>query len=184
MTGEVSAPGRSTVVLAAMAVLILAAASTVGLIWFTSGSGTTVTSGCSPSHPAGARLDVELADMGMGGMMAATPMRATLRLSTDQVASGTVTIVAHNSGRLVHELVVLPLPSDGAGTRPIGADDTVDETGSLGEASKSCAAGSGDGITPGSAGWVTLHVHPGRYELVCNESGHYRVGMFSALTVS
>lgn len=184
MTAERSAPGRSTIVLAAIAVLILAAASTAGVIWFTSGSETTVASGCSPSHPTGARLDVELADMGMGGMMAATPMRATLRLSTDQVASGTVTIVAHNSGRLVHELVVLPLPTDGAGTRAIGTDDKVNESGSLGEASKSCAAGSGDGITPGSAGWVTLHLHAGRYELVCNEPGHYRVGMFSALTVT
>lgn len=42
-------------------------------------------------------------------------------------------------------------------------------------------AGEGAGIAAGSAGWVTLDVRPGRYELVCNLPGRYRAGMASEL---
>jgi uncharacterized cupredoxin-like copper-binding protein len=31
---------------------------------------------------------------------------------------------------------------------------------------------------------VTLHLAPGRYELVCNEKNHYARGMFTELDVS
>ena len=47
-----------------------------------------------------------------------------------------------------------------AGSRPAGAAGTVSERGSLGQASASCAAGAGEGITPGAAGWVTLRLAP------------------------
>ena len=47
-----------------------------------------------------------------------------------------------------------------------------------------CHAGPGDGLAPGSTGWVTLSLHPGRYELVCDEPGHYAAGMYAELTVS
>ena len=67
---------------------------------------------------------------------------------------------------------------------PVGAHNTMSETGSLGGASRACGAGAGDGITAGSAGWFTLHLAPGRYELVCNLPGHYAAGMYAPLTVS
>jgi uncharacterized cupredoxin-like copper-binding protein len=60
----------------------------------------------------------------------------------------------------------------------------VDETGSLAEASSACGTDSGDGIPPGSASWVTLHLDPGRYELICNLPGHYARAMFTELDVS
>ena len=44
----------------------------------------------------------------------------------------------------------------------------VDEAGNLGEASNTCADGSGDGIESGSVGWVTITLTSGHYELVCN----------------
>jgi hypothetical protein len=31
--------------------------------------------------------------------------------------------------------------------------------------------------------WVTLHLAPGRYELICNLPGHYAAGMFAELDV-
>ncbi len=99
------------------------------------------------------------------------------------VPAGTVSFRVYNAGSLVHELVVLPLPAAGAGTRPVGSDGTVSEHGSLGEASATCAAGSGEGITAGADGWVTLHLAPGRYELICNLPGHYAMGMFTELDV-
>ena len=100
------------------------------------------------------------------------------------VPAGQVTFVAVNRGSRTHELVVLPLPSDSAvGRRAVGSDDAIDESASLGEASRSCAGGEGDGIEAGATGWVTLRLTPGRYELVCNRPGHYARGMYTELVV-
>ncbi len=103
--------------------------------------------------------------------------------SPSGVAAGTVSFRVRNTGLLAHELVILPLPAAGAGTRAIGPDGMVSEQGSLGEASATCAAGAGQGITPGAGGWVSLHLAPGRYELICNLPGHYAMGMFTELDV-
>jgi uncharacterized cupredoxin-like copper-binding protein len=164
------------------------------------------TSSCSvPSSLPGQRVTAMLGDMsGMmngttGGMMGGYSggvMRGGAMMSgatgwmmlhavPQHVAAGTVTIVAYNHGSRTHELVVLPLTSsDAIGARTIGTDNAVDETGSLGEASKSCGTGSGDGITAGSASWVTLNLKPGRYELGCNLPGHYAAGMYTELDVT
>jgi len=50
-----------------------------------------------------------------------------------------------------------------------------------GEVSASCGADAGEGITSGSAGWTTLRLPPGRYELVCNLPNHYAAGMYQEL---
>ena len=110
-------------------------------------------------------------------------MRLTLDHST--VAHGQVSFLAVNGGNVSHELVVLPLPTDQiVGTRSIGADAKVDETGSLGEASTTCAQGTGEGIAPGASSWVTLILAAGRYEVVCNLPGHYAAGMYAQLIVT
>ncbi len=98
--------------------------------------------------------------------------------------AGTVSLRVSSRGSLLHELVVLAL-ADGqqVGERQVGSDDRVDETGSLGEASRTCGAGSGDGIDAGALGWVTLDLSPGRYELVCDLAGHYAAGMYTELTI-
>lgn len=115
--------------------------------------------------------------MGMGMMrIFATP---------GNVPRGTVSILASNAGAWTHELVVLPLlAGQGVGQRPVGSDGKINETGSLGEASRSCDAGSGDGIVAGATGWTTLTLEPGRYELVCNLPGHYASGMYAELDVT
>jgi len=110
-----------------------------------------------------------------------------MRLSADRASAphGTVSFLVTNSGSINHEMVVLPvLGSRGVGGRPIGSDARVDEAGSLGEASKSGGAGTGDGIVPGASGWVTVTLAPGQYELVCNLAGHYSAGMNTQLTVT
>jgi uncharacterized cupredoxin-like copper-binding protein len=112
-----------------------------------------------------------------GGMM-------RLTATPSSIASGPVSFVATNTGTVNHELVVLPMPGNQiVGTRPIQADGTIDETGSLGESSNSCGVGSGDGIAPAASSWVTVTLAPGRYELVCNLPGHYAAGMYTQLTV-
>ena len=136
----------------------------------------------APSLP-GTTVTVQLTDMGNMGM-AQAPMRASLVAAPTSVTAGRVSFVAPNTGSLVHELVVLPLPVDGPGTRPTGADGKIDESQSIGEASRSCGAGTGDGIAPGSTGWTTITLTPGRYELVCDQPWHYAAGMFDVLTVT
>jgi uncharacterized cupredoxin-like copper-binding protein len=144
---------------------------------------------CSaPADLPGHIVRVTLADMGMRRMMGGVaPMGAHMRLaaSPSTVAAGRVSLVASNLGWRTHELVILPLANGAtAGHRIPGADGKVAETGSLGEASNSCAAGSGEGIRSGTVGWTTLTLARGRYELVCNLRNHYADGMHRELDVA
>lgn len=114
--------------------------------------------------------------MGMG--------RMTVAVAPAQVHAGQVSLRVDDIGWRTHEMVVLPLAAGQAiGQRPVGLTGKIEEAGSLGEVSGSCAAGSGDGLLPGSSGWTTLALQPGRYELVCNLPGHYAAGMYAELEV-
>ncbi len=126
--------------------------------------------------------------MGMTHMMGGTaPMGShmMLRSSPRSVPAGQVSIVVSNRGWRTHELVIMPL-ADGAyaGQRVPKSDGKVDEAGSMGEASGNCAAGSGKGIAAGMAGWTTVTLSPGRYELLCNLRNHYAAGMHQELMVT
>jgi uncharacterized cupredoxin-like copper-binding protein len=101
------------------------------------------------------------------------------------VPAGQVSLVASNMGWRTHELVILPLASGAsAGQRVPGSDGKVDEATSLGEASGSCASGKGDGIRAGTAGWTTVTLKAGHYEILCNLQNHYADGMWQELDVS
>ena len=145
------------------------------------------TTSCTAPALPGQRVTVMLADMGMNRMMggnAPLGVRMMLRAAPAVVRSGQVSLVATNMGWRTHELVVMPLPDGAAaGQRVPGPDGKVDETGSLGEASKACGAGEGEGITSGAVGWTTLTLAPGRYELLCNLTNHYADGMNQELDV-
>ena len=200
---------RRLIVGAAVAAVVLAAGSTLAMA---AGSRTlgaaTPAASCTPPSLPGAVIDVTLSDMGarmqrapssgagmggpmMGGPMGAPMMGGAARTTMMQVLvtpstapAGTVSLRVTNTGVMTHELVVLPLPDGQAvGDRAVGTDGRVDETGSLGEVSRTCGAGSGDGLASGSAGWTSLQLTAGRYELVCNLTGHYAAGMFALLTV-
>ena len=137
---------------------------------------------CTPPRLAGTPVDVRLIGMHQGGMMAGRSMQ--LLVDRASAPAGRISFIAQNIGVDVHELVVLPLSvGHPVGALAIGPNDRVSESGNLGEASSSCGAGAGDGIEPGAAGWVTLDLKPGRYELVCNIHGHYRAGMYAELDV-
>jgi uncharacterized cupredoxin-like copper-binding protein len=196
MTGTTTtAKGRGLLIVAA--VVALAAASTLAVAAASgafrhrhTAQGTT----CAAPALPGTVVDVSLIDMnGMGGMMRGgqsgwrTWHRGMMRVtaSTQNAPAGTVSLRVTNQGVITHELVVLPLAAaQSIGTRTVGQDGKVDETGSLGEVSKTCAGGAGDGLSPGSTGWATLTLPAGRYELVCNLPGHYTAGMYTELDVS
>jgi uncharacterized cupredoxin-like copper-binding protein len=163
-------------------------AGTVAVVALWSGGSTTVNGAygvisCRAPALPGSTVDVQVTDSG-DMMMSQTPMRAALVTTPSTVPAGRVSFVVANTGALVHELVVLPLPADGPGTRPTDTDGKIDESQSLGESSRSCAGGTGNGIAPGSTGWTTVTLKPGRYELVCDQPWHYAAGMFDVLTVT
>ncbi len=178
---------KGTVAIAVVVTLLLASASTVAIAAL---RGSSRFVDCNPKRVGGTQVQVVLNNMGgpmMGGGSMGRVRGGTMRLSADQstVGHGSVMFVATNTGSVVHELVVLPLRhGEIVGTRPISTDGRIDEAGSIGEASNSCAAGSGDGIAPGASGWTTLHLPAGHYELVCNLPGHYAAGMDAQLTVT
>jgi uncharacterized cupredoxin-like copper-binding protein len=179
--------GRARLLLG-LAVVVLATGSTlvVGALSGSFGTGgrqSTTMTACSDPIVPGSVVEVTLFDQG-GMVLGPEPMMASLQVGPSTVDSGTVSLVVHNHGYLKHEVLVMPLPADGAGTRSVGSRGTVDEAGSLGEASRSCGDGAGNGIGPGGTGWVTLKLRPGRYELLCDEPWHYAAGMFNVLTVT
>jgi hypothetical protein len=167
-------------VAAAAAGIVYAAQNSLGH----SPQGLGTTSCSAPSLP-GQVVDVTLSDMNMmqGGMMAGYGTGRVL-VDPSHVHTGTVSVRVANIGVLMHELVILPLTSGSVGERIVGADGRVSESGSLGEASATCAAGAGEGIASHAMGWVTLHLPVGRYELICNIPGHYEAGMHAELDVS
>lgn len=132
----------------------------------------------TPPAVRGTVVRVHLMDMGRSPMMTggSAPMR--LMAHPRVVPAGWVTFVATSMGRRTHELVVLP-----AGHRRVGAHGRVSEQGALGEASRPCGAGAGEGLTPGTTGWVSLRLAPGRYLLLCNEPHHYARGMHARFVV-
>ena len=115
--------------------------------------------------------------MGMGMMR--------LTINPTSVPAGQVSLRVANNGTLAHEVIVMPLgPGQNPGQRPVGNDWEVDETDSLGEAAQTCGAGEVNGIAPGTMGWTTITLTPGRYELLCNIAGHYSSGMYAELDIT
>jgi uncharacterized cupredoxin-like copper-binding protein len=175
---------RLSVIIGAIGLVTLLALSSVG---FTQGHMTDARvqqhPSCTPRSPVGTVVHVTLSDQGNTMMVGGTVMMVSLYATPSLVHAGEVTFVATNVGALTHELLILPAPSNGVGSRDIKSNGTIDESTSLAEASSACGAGPGAGITPGTSSWVTLHLSPGRYELLCDEPWHYANGMYQGLSV-
>jgi len=158
---------------------------------------------CTPPALAGAVVDVTVSDMGgmMGPGMNGGPMMGPGGMMGPGMNGGPVMgprgpwpnspgmgmgmMRLTINGTLAHEVIVMPLgPGQNPGQRPVGNDWEVDETDSLGEAAQTCGAGEVNGIAPGTMGWTTITLTPGRYELLCNIAGHYSSGMYAELDVA
>ena len=186
MTAATGRLPKGVVALVVAAAVIMASISTVAIAALSGGledhNGAFGAVTCNAPSLPGATINVTEADMG-SSMMGGGLMRPSLYANPTTTPAGKVSFVVRNEGNLVHEMLVMPLPADGAGTRATGSDGKINEAASLGEASRSCATGRGDGIAPGATSWVTLDLAPGRYELVCDQPWHYAAGMFDVLTV-
>ena len=88
------------------------------------------------------------------------------------VKAGPVTFTVTNAGSIVHEVVVIK--TDAApGSLPV-TNDRVGEKGAIGEVPD---------VPPGKTKQVTLNLKAGKYVLLCNLKGHYKLGQWSAFTV-
>jgi uncharacterized cupredoxin-like copper-binding protein len=100
-----------------------------------------------------------------------------MRTDTTSVKAGRVTLEAVNRSKdLVHEVLVVPAPSDGKQLPYDIKTNTIIEkrVHSLGEISE---------LKPGAHGTLTLNLKPGTYLLLCNQPGHYKSGMRTKLVV-
>ena len=100
-----------------------------------------------------------------------------IRADTTNVKAGRVTLEAVNRSKdLVHEVLVVPAPSDGKQLPYDTKTNTIIEkrVHSLGEISE---------LKPGAHGALTLNLKPGTYLLLCNQPGHYKSGMSTKLVV-
>ena len=117
--------------------------------------------GGSP-RPAGTQVDVKVRDF---------HIKAPKR-----IAAGSVTLRVRNLGPDTHELLLV---RDDGRDLPLRPDDlTVDE-----DAVKPRTLSTLEDDHPGTHRVWKLHLAPGRYELVCNMSGHYLGGMHTRLVV-
>ena len=100
-----------------------------------------------------------------------------MRLDHTRVPAGKVSFeVTNQSANMVHEFLIVrtALAPD---QFPMSKDDTkVDEKRLKGIKEL------GD-LTPGKSGVLTLDLQPGHYVVFCNQTGHFKGGMHSELTV-
>ena len=82
-----------------------------------------------------------------------------------QVTAGRVTITAHNTGRLTHNLVVVQF------SRPLGDE----EEHQYGQPTKT--------LFPGETGSTTIGLKPGKYRLICTIGNHDNLGQYAELKV-
>lgn len=107
----------------------------------------------------------------------ATLSNDTIRLDTDSVKAGTVTFEATNASdtKLVHELVVLRTDTP--------ADKLPVKNGAVPE-KQFRKMGEVEDMAPGKSKQLTLKLAPGHYVLICNQPGHYAMGMHAPFVVT
>jgi len=101
----------------------------------------------------------------------------TIQLNANHVKAGTVTFEVSNAPDtgLTHELVVLKTDLD--------ADKLPVKNGQVSE-SQFKKMGEVEDIDPGKNKRLTLKLAPGRYVLICNQPGHYSMGLHTSLLVT
>jgi uncharacterized cupredoxin-like copper-binding protein len=93
-----------------------------------------------------------------------------------RVSPGLVRIAVRNKGPVNHEFIVVRASSSRLPFRPDGT--TVDEDGL-----EKATLGAVEPAAPGSVHHLRLNLTAGRYQLLCNMSGHYLGGMHAELVV-
>ena len=96
-----------------------------------------------------------------------------INLDVSSVKAGKVTFdVVNNSKNLVHEMLVVQVKNyhDSLPYDTNEATIIEDKVADYGEVSE---------LEPGKTGSVTLNLKPGKYLLICNQPGHFEMGMYT-----
>jgi len=106
----------------------------------------------------------------------ATLLSNAIHLSATSITTGTVTIEVSNASdaNQTHELVVLKTDVADDKLRVKNGQVLEKIYQKLGEV---------ENIAPGKSKRLTLRLAPGHYVLICNNPGHYRMGMHTSLVV-
>jgi uncharacterized cupredoxin-like copper-binding protein len=96
-------------------------------------------------------------------------------LAQTAVNAGAVTFSVKNTGTIEHELVVVKTD--------VAADKIQADPDEPGKMSEEGALGESGDLAAGTAKDFTLTLTPGKYVLMCNQPGHYMVGMHIAFEV-
>jgi len=115
------------------------------------------------------------AQPGTGGQVSVTLTDTGVTLAQTSVSSGPVTFKVTNAGSIEHELVVVQTDVAQDKIQP-----DADEPGKMSEAG---AQGESGDLAAGAIKDFTLNLSPGKYVLMCNQPGHYMVGMHIAFVV-
>jgi len=115
------------------------------------------------------------AQPGTGGQVSVTLTDTGVTLAQTSVSSGPVTFKVKNAGSIEHELVVVQTDVAQDKIQP-----DADEPGKMSEAG---AQGESGDLAAGAIKDFTLNLSPGKYVLMCNQPGHYMVGMHIAFVV-
>ena len=165
---------------AAVAALIVAFAALAVALGHERGQTVIMRSPAAGTSAGTGRATGARAGMGMSGAPAATAATSprTINVSLGEmfvkpsktsISAGKVTFVAHNSGTLMHELMIerVPLKMEGPG-KPV----------------EDAAQGMIQDMQGGGHGRMTVRLKPGTYELFCNVPGHYSAGQHTTFTVT
>ncbi len=95
--------------------------------------------------------------------------------ASSTVKAGKITFTATNSGKVLHEMIVVALTP---------GQDLASITKADGSANEAAAAGEAADIEAGVSKSVTIDLKPGTYALICNQPGHFAGGMKTTITVS
>ncbi len=101
-----------------------------------------------------------------------------IKTNVPSVKAGPVVFdVSNDSKTLVHEMIVVAVANPHAPLPYDKKDDRVNE-------SKIADLGEASDLQPGEKKTLRLTLKPGEYELICNQPGHYELGMKSSLVVT
>jgi uncharacterized cupredoxin-like copper-binding protein len=115
------------------------------------------------------------AQPGTGGQVSVTLTDTGVTLAQASVNSGPVTFKVKNAGSIEHELVVV--------RTDIAQDKIQPDADEPGKMSEEGAQGESGDLAAGLTKDFTLNLSPGKYVLMCNQPGHYMVGMHIAFVV-
>lgn len=110
-----------------------------------------------------------------GGQVSVTLTDSSVTLAQTSVNGGLVTFKVKNTGTLLHELVVIQTD--------VAADKIQPNADEPGKMSEEGTQGESGDVAVGETKEFTLNLTPGKYVLMCNEVGHYMMGMHIAFVV-